>query len=86
MSFWTFICVIILIGVAGDALKKAFQGFQSGKKSSSDRQYIAELTRRINELEKRSDLEEFERRLQALEAIVVDSDYILNMKFKRAMG
>ena len=86
MNLLTFICIIIIIGVIGDVLKKVFQGGQSLKDSEIDRQKIKELTQRINELENRADFKEFERRLQALESIVVDSDYVLDMKFKKAFG
>ena len=84
MNLWTFFCIIIIIGVTGDALKKAFQGNQARKDSDADIQKIRELTRRVNELENRTDTIEIERRLQALESIVVDEEYILNKKFKKA--
>lgn len=86
MNFWTLICIIIIIGVAGDALKKAFRGSEHRKDPGIDMQTINELTRRINELEKKRDLKEIERRLQALESIMVDGDYVLDMKFKKAFG
>lgn len=86
MNIWTFFCIIIIIGVTGDALKKAFQGSQTKKSSDADMQKIRELTRRVNELESRTDTKEIERRLQALESIVVDGDYILDKKFKKAFG
>ena len=86
MNLWTFFCIIVIIGVAGDALKKIFQGGQSGKRNVTDRQKINELTRRVNELENRTDIKEIEKRLQSLESIVVDEDYILDRKFKKAFG
>jgi hypothetical protein len=86
MNFWTFICIIIVIGVAGDAVKKAFHGSSSKKDLEIDRQAVKELTRRINELEKRTDFEQIERRVQALESIMVDGDYVLDMKFKKAFS
>lgn len=86
MNLWTFFCIIIIIGVTGEALKKAFQGSQSRKESESDRQVIKELTRRISELENREDIKKIEKRLQALESIVVDEDYELDRKFKKAFG
>jgi len=86
MNLWTFFCIIIIIGVAGEALKKVFQGHQSGKCSETDRQVIIELRRRICELEKRENTKEIEKRLQSLEAIVVDGEYILDKKFKKAFG
>ncbi len=86
MNLWTFFCIIIIIGVTGDALKKAFQVPRSRKENEADRQKIKELTRRISELEKRTDIEGIEKRLQALESILVDGEYILDMKFKKAFG
>ena len=86
MNLWTFICIIIIIGVAGDALKKIFQGCQSRKDQKTAGQKIEELTRRIDELESRTGLKEIERRLEALESIVVNEDYNLDMKFKKAFG
>jgi hypothetical protein len=86
MNFWTLICIIIIIGVAGDALKKAFRGSAHCKDPGIDMQTIDELTRRINELEERKGLKEIEIRLQALESIMVDGDYVLDMKFKKAFG
>ena len=86
MNPWTFICIIILIGVTGDALKKIFHGSQAMKDNAADRQKIKELTQRIIELESRTDMKRIERRLQVLESIVVDKDYELDMKFKKAFG
>lgn len=86
MSFWTFVGVIIIIGAIGDAFKKAFQGSQFKKANEDINEKIVELMRRINELESRTDYKEIEKRLQALEAIVVDDEYILNTKFKQVMG
>ena len=86
MNFITFIFIIIIIGVTGDAVKKALQGYNSGKTEKEESQQIVELTRRINELEKRTDTKSLEKRLQALEAIVVDEEFTLNRKFRRAMG
>ena len=86
MNLWTFLCVIIIIGVIGDALKKAFQGVQSKKDKDSETIKINELMQRISELENRSDIKVLEKRIEALETIIVDSDYILDMKFKKAMG
>lgn len=86
MNLWTFIFIIIIIGATGDAFKKAFQGYQSRKGNEVDRQKIKELAQRVNELENSSGIKVIERRLQALESIVVDGDYILDMKFKKAFG
>ena len=86
MNLWTFFCIIIIIGVTGDALKKAFQGCRSRKDNEVERQKIMELTRRVQELEKMTDTKNIEKRLQALESIVVDEDYILDMKFKKAFA
>lgn len=86
MNFWTFVGIIIIIGVIGDALKKALQGISFKKANESTSQKIEELRRRINDLEGQADIKEIEKRVQALEAIVVDDDYILSRKFKKAMG
>ena len=86
MNLWTFFCVIIIIGVTGDALKKAFQGSRSGRDAGIESQKIKELARRISELENRTNFNEIEKRLQALESIVVDEDYVLDRKFKKAFG
>ena len=51
MNIWTFICIIIIIGATGDALKKAFHGSSSRKDSRADRLKIEELIQRIEELE-----------------------------------
>ena len=47
---------------------------------------INDLLRRIDELENQSGIQGIERRLQALEAIVVDDEYILKNKFRKAIG
>lgn len=86
MGFWTFVGVIIIIGAIGDALKKAFQGSHFKKANEDISETIEELTRRINELESRTDYKKIEKRLQALETIVVDDEYILNTKFRKVMG
>ena len=86
MNLWTFICIIVIIGVAGDAFKKVSKGSRSRKDNEADKQKLKELTLRINKLENRSDIKEIEKRLQALESIVVDDDYMLDMKFKKAFG
>ena len=86
MSFWTFVGIIIIIGAVGNAFKKANQGISFKKANEATRQDIEDLIWRMNELEGRTDLKKIEKRIQALEAIVVDDDYILNSKFKKAMG
>ncbi|MFC1494788.1 hypothetical protein ACFL6W_05875 [Thermodesulfobacteriota bacterium] len=86
MSFWTFVGIIIIISIMGDALKKAFQGTRFKKTNEMTNQRIEALIRRIDELEGLADIRNIEKRVQALEAIVVDDDYILNSKFKKAMG
>jgi len=86
MNLWTFFCIIIIIGVTGEALKKASQGSRSRKDIEADRQVLNELTRRISELENKAEIKEIEKRLQALETIVVDEGYELDRKFKKAFG
>ena len=86
MSIWTLICIIIIISVSGDALRKVFQGLQIKKSNELTAKKINDLLRRIDELENQSGIHGIERRLQALEAIVVDDEYILKNKFKKAFG
>ena len=86
MSFWTFVGIIIIINIIGDVLKKALQGNRFKKANEITNRRIEALLRRIDELESLADIRGIEKRLQALEAIVVDDEYILNRKFKRAMG
>lgn len=86
MSFWTFVGIIIIISVIGDVLKKTLQGTRFKKENEITNQRIEVLIRRIDELESLADMRGIEKRIQALEAIVVDDDYILNRKFNRAMG
>lgn len=86
MSIWTLICIIIIISVSGSALRKAFQGLQIKKANELSAEKINDLLRRIDELENQSGIHGIERRLQALEAIVVDDEYILKKKFREAIG
>ena len=86
MSFWTFVGIIIIISVMGDALNKTFQGTRFKKTNEMTNQRIEALIQRIDELEDLADIRGIEKRVQALETIVVDDDYILNSKFKKAMG
>ena len=75
MDFWTFVLIVVIIGATKDILKKVFQGSGADKAGKS-------VAREIDYLKQR--LDDIEKRLQAVETIVVDEDYHLNMKFKKA--
>lgn len=83
MDLWTFIIILVIIGAFKDVYKRKYQKPQTNKAGKVFNQEIDDLKQRINELEKNSG-KEIDKRLQALETIVVDSDYQLNMKFKKA--
>lgn len=82
MNFFTFVILIVIITVLGDILKKAFKGPQTDNAGKTTDNEIEELKARIDELE--SDMKhQIDKRLQAIETIVVDSEFNLEMKFKR---
>jgi hypothetical protein len=85
MNFWTFaILVVIIIGV-GDFVKKSLKGSQTNNEGKTTDEKIEELRSRLDDLE--NDMKhKIEKRLQAIESIVVDSEYNLEMKFKRVIG
>ena len=85
MDFWTFVGIIVIISVTGDALRKAFTGFQFRKASEVSKREIEDLKRRMAELENQAGKKEIEKRLQAVETIVVDGSYALNMEIKKAL-
>ena len=82
MNFWTFIIVIVIIIVAGDVIKKALKGPQTNKSGTTTEKEIEKLKIRIDELNNFT-LHRIEERVQAIETIVVSSEYNLDMKFKR---
>lgn len=85
MDFWTFIIILVLIGVFKEVALKKYQRPHSDKKAKFVEQEINELKRRIYYLEYHPDIKSIEKRLQAIETIVVDSDYQLDMRFRREL-
>ncbi len=85
MDVWTFVVIIVSIVVAGDVLRKALQGLQFRKANKVLKQEIEDLKRRVDELEHQAGKKEIEKRLQAIEKIVVDGEYDLNMRIKKAL-
>jgi len=77
MDFWTFVIILVIIGMFKDILKKSIKNSGTNKKEKP-------LVQEIDSLEQH--LHEIEKRLQAIETIVVDEEYYLNMKFKKALG
>ena len=85
MTIWTFVILIVIITVAGDVIKKALEESQSSNVGKTNDKEIEELKLRIDELDSYMK-HKIERRLQAIETIVVDREYNLEMKFKRVIG
>ena len=85
MDLWAFIIILVIIGAFKDVLKKKYQGSRTDKAEQVIDQEIDDLKKRIYELENQSSTKGIEKRLQTIETIVVDSDYQLNMKFKREL-
>ena len=85
MDIWTFIIILVVIGTFKDVIKIKYQRSNSDKTTKTYEQEIHDLKKHICSIEKRHDIEKIEKRLQALETIVVDSDYQLNLKFKREL-
>ena len=86
MDLWTFIIIIVLICAFKDVIKKKSRVSGFDKIETDIEQAIYDLKKRLYELEMQSGCKDIEKRLQALETIIVDSDYNLNMKFKKAFG
>ena len=84
MHFLTFVTLIVIIIVAGDVLKKSLKGSQTNNAGKTTDKEIEELKLRIDELDNYTK-HKIERRLQAIETIVVDSEYNLEMKFKEIL-
>lgn len=82
MNFFTFVILIVIITVLGDILKKAFKGSQTDNEGKTTDTEKEELEARIDELESYMK-HQIDKRLQAIETIVVDSEFNLEMKFKR---
>ena len=79
MDCWTSITIIAIVVVLGSISYKAATALQAKKSKEID-----DLKQRLNELEKTSN-KRIEKRVRALESIVVDGDYLLSMKFKELM-
>lgn len=85
MNFFTFVILIVIITVSGDILKKAFKGSQTDNARKTTNKETEELKLRLDELDSYMK-HQIEKRLQAIETIVVDSEYNLEMKFKKVIG
>ena len=85
MDLWTFIIILVIIGAFKDVIKRKYHGPHSDKTGNAIDQEIDDLRQRIYNLENHPDMKRIEKRLQAIETIVVDSDYQLKMKFKREL-
>ena len=84
MDLWTFVTIIVIIVVSGNVKNKAYMGLQADKVRRVMEKEIDDLKQRVNELEEFSK-KGIEKRLQAIETIVVDSDYHLTMRFKKVL-
>ena len=82
MNFWTFVILIVIIMAVGDVVKKALKGSQTNNAGKNTDKEIEELKLRLDELENYMK-HKIEKRIQAIETIVVDSEFNLEMKFKR---
>lgn len=82
MHFFSFVALIVIIIVAGDVIKKAFKESQNNSAGKIIDKEIEELKLRLDELDNYTK-HKIEKRLQAIETIVVDREYNLEMKFKR---
>ena len=84
MDFWTFSTIVVIVVVLGNIRNNAAIGKNADKESAVMKKEIDDLKQRVNEFEKFSK-KGIEKRLQAIESIVVDSDYHLTMKFKELL-
>lgn len=82
MDFWASITVIVIIIVSGDVLKKVSKSLRVFKLRKIHKKEIDALKSRINDLENFPG-QDIEKRIQAIESIVVDPEYDLKMKFKK---
>lgn len=82
MDFWTFAILIVIIIVAGDIIKKALHSSQVSASEKSTDKKIEKIKVQMDELDNYTKYR-IEKRLQAIETIVVSSEYNLDMKFKR---
>ena len=72
MTIWIFVALILVIIVSGDVVKKALKGSQSNNAGDTTDKEIEELKSRMDELDNYMK-NKIEKRLQAIETIVVDS-------------
>ena len=84
MDIFTFIIILVIIGAFKDVIKKRYQTSHFDAAGKAVEQEINDLKQRIFVLENNPEVKRIEKRLQAIETIVVDSDYQLRMKFKKA--
>lgn len=84
MDFWTFITIVVIIVIFGNIRNKADIDLKATKVREATKKEIDDLKQRVNDLEKFSK-KGIEKRLQAIETIVVDNDYQLTMKFKELL-
>ena len=82
MDFWTFAILIVIIIVAGDVVKKTLYSYQVNTSEKSTDKKIEKIKVQMDELDNYTKYR-IEKRLQAIETIVVSSEYNLDMKFKR---
>ena len=82
MDFWTFVILIVIIIVAGDIVKKALYSYRVNGSEKSAEKEIEKIKVQMDELDNYTKYR-IEKRLQAIETIVVSSEYNLDMKFKR---
>ena len=84
MDFWTFITIVVIVVILGNVKNKADMELHANKVREAAKKEIDDLKQRVNDLEKFSK-KGIEKRLQAIETIVVDNDYQLTMKFKELL-
>ncbi|NLD35470.1 MAG: hypothetical protein GX654_01215 [Desulfatiglans sp.] len=82
MDFWTFAILIVIIIVAGDVVKKTLHSSQVNASKKSAEKEIEKIKVQMDELDNYTKYR-IEKRLQAIETIVVSNEYNLEMKFKR---
>ncbi|MGD9158662.1 MAG: hypothetical protein PVG39_09665 [Desulfobacteraceae bacterium] len=85
MDFWTFIAIVVFSVILSNVRNKVDIALQVNKVREATKKEIDDLNQRVNELEKRPK-KGIEKRLQAIETIVVDDDYHLTMKFKELLN
>ncbi len=84
MDFWTSITVIVVIIVSCDVVKKLSKSLLVSEVSEIYKKEIEALKSRVNELENYTG-QKIEKRLQAIESIVVDPERDLQVKFDKVV-